>query len=476
MKKAFITTSIPYVNASPHIGFALEIIQADTLSRYYKNLGYKVFFLTGTDENAIKNAQKAEELGITVQQLVDEKSKDFYALKDLLNLDFDYFIRTTSQIHKQGAQKFWQLCKKDIYKKTYEGLYCIGCESFYKDSEFEGNICPYHEKPLEKVKEENYFFALSKYQDKLIKIYEQNKIKIIPEFRKDEVLNFIKQGLEDFSISRPAQRTRGWGIDVPADPSQKIYVWFDALVNYLTGISFSKNSQTFKEFWLENNNKIHIIGKDIIKFHLIYWPAMLLSAGLPLPNKIFIHGFLTLNKKKISKTLGNIISPREVVQLYGKDATRYYFLREIPSYGDGDFSHQRMKEIYNSELANELGNLILRITTLAAKDNIFCQEDTTPFEKIMPKQFYKYMENFQIHLAVELINKQIKTLNKEVDQFEPWNKTTQERKDFLIKTLQKLNRLGKILKVFMPDAGEKIINHTAGKIEKAKPLFPKLKA
>ena len=475
MKKALITTAIPYVNDKPHIGFALEAIQADALARYFRFLGYKTFFLTGTDENAIKNAQKAKELGISTQQLVDKNSLNFYRLKNLLNLSFDNFIRTTSAEHKKGAQKFWLLCKKDIYKKTYKGLYCTGCESFYKNGEFKDNYCPYHNQPLEKVEEENYFFALSKYQKKLIEIYEKNKIKIVPEFRKKEILQFIKKGLEDFSISRPKERTYGWGIDVPEDPSQKIYVWFDALVNYLTGLSFSKNSQNFQDFWLENNNKIHIIGKDIIKFHLIYWPAMLMSAKLPLPNKIFIHGFLTLNKKKISKSLGNVVHPEELVKKYGTDATRYYFLREIIAWDDGDFSFQRMEEIYNSELSNELGNLLSRITSLAQKDNLVTNFKKPSWKKLMPQKFHEYVENFQLHLAMEQIRKTIQALNKRVDIEAPWKKPPEKRKGFLKKILFELYKLGLVLQPFLPETGKTIEKSCIGKIKKIKPLFPKLK-
>lgn len=475
MPKALITTAIPYVNADPHLGFALEIIQADTLARYYREKGYKVFFLTGTDENAMKNAQKAKELGITPQELVDKNSEKFYELKKLLNLSFDNFIRTTSEEHKKGAQKFWNLCKKDIYKQYYQGLYCVGCESFYKEGEFKDNICPYHNKPLEKVEEENYFFALSRYQDKLLEIYENNKIKVIPEFRKEEVINFIKKGLEDFSISRPTERTQGWGIDVPGDPTQKIYVWFDALVNYLTGISFSENSKTFKEFWLDNENKIHIIGKDITKFHLVYWPAMLLSAGLPLLNKIFVHGHITVNKKKMSKSLGNVVSPYELVNKYGVDATRYYLLREIVSWSDGDFSYNRMKEIYSSELANELGNLVMRITNLAEKDTLYLPPKPKKFDQLADKDFYNLIENFQLHLALEKIRKKIQNLNKKTDEYAPWNKTKEQRKNFLENMLEELNKIGRLLKPFLPKTGEKIIKATTGKIKKIKPLFPKIK-
>ncbi|GIW63031.1 MAG: methionine--tRNA ligase [Patescibacteria group bacterium] len=475
MTKAYITTSIPYVNGNPHIGFALEIIQADVLARYYKSLSVKTFFLTGTDENAIKNAQKAQELGLDVKKMVDDYAKQFYDLKSVLNLSFDFFIRTSSPDHHLSAQKFWLLCQKDIYKKKYVGLYCSGCESFYKDGEFKDNICPNHKKPLETIEEENYFFALSRYQKQLFDIISKDKIQIEPQYRKTEILNFINQGLEDFSISRPADRAYNWGIDVPGDSSQKIYVWFDALINYVSGLGFGTESENFKTFWLDNNNKIHFIGKDIIKFHLIYWPAMLLSARLPLPNKVFVHGFLTVNRQKISKTLGNVISPYDLVYKYGTDAVRYYFLREIPTAEDGDFSWQRFNEIYKSELSNELGNLVVRVTTLAEKDSLEVEFSDKEYDfSLNGKDLSELVENFNYHQAMAEINAYIKELNKKIDTFQPWKKSSGERQKFLIDMLSHLHKLGFVLRPFLPDTAGKILKSVSGKISKAQALFPSI--
>src|SRR3990167_1031566 len=368
----YVTASIPYVNASPHLGHALEAVQVDVLARHYrKKLGKdSVYLLWGSEENASKNVEAAEKAKSPVQKFVDKHSKEFYNLKDALNLSFDGFIKTSSVKHKKGAQKLWNLCAKDIYKKKYRGLYCTGCENFYRDKEFKNNICPYHNRDLEIFEEENYFFALSKYQKKLIKLIENDEYRIIPDFRKKEILNFIRSGLEDFSISRPQERTGGWGVSVPNDNTQIMYVWFDALTNYITGLGFESNNLLYKNFWSSSKKRIHVVGKDIIKFHAVYWPAMLLSAGINIPTNLFIHGFITISGQKMSKTIGNIIDPVEIQKQYGTDPLRYYLLREIPTVKDGDFSIRRFEELYNADLANTLGNLISRVTNLCEKNKV----------------------------------------------------------------------------------------------------------
>ncbi len=475
MKKVYLTTSIPYVNAAPHIGYALEAVQADALARFYRALNYDVRFQIGTDENAIKNVESAEKLGIPTRQLVDKNSQAFYNLKEILNLSFDYFVRTTSEKHIKGAQKFWRLCEKDIYKKKYQGLYCIGCEAFYKEGECADNVCPIHQRKLEITTEENYFFALSRYQARLEEIIKGNEVEIYPDYRRAEILNFIAGGLEDFSISRPKQRTKGWGIPVPGDDSQRIYVWFDALLNYITGLDFGEDGELFKKYWLNNDNRFLVIGKDIIKFHAIYWPAMLLSARLPLQKKIYVHGFITVEGQKISKSLGNVIDPYQLVEKFGTDAVRYYLLREIPPFEDGNYSHSRMLEIYNSDLANELGNLISRIATIAQKDKVVAKQIKVNADQIYQGSQISLWENFQFNKILEAIWLKIKDLNKEIDNFAPWKKTPEERKDFLAETLLKLSLIGYSLLPLLPQTAQTIINSTQGKIEKIPPLFPKLK-
>lgn len=465
-----VTTSIPYVNAAPHLGHALELVQTDTLSRFYRLLNHDVFFLTGTDENAIKNVESAKQEKLTPKELVDKNSQLFLNLKNALNLSFDEFIRTASQRHIQGAQKFWELCKKDIYKKKYEGFYCTGCETFYKKGELNNDVCPKHNRLLEHVSEENYFFSLSRYQDQLKTLIESDTLLVVPSFRKKEVLNFIKSGLEDFSISRPIERTKGWGVPVPNDPKQIMYVWFDALTNYITALGFQNDEELFKKYWVKNENRYHVIGKDIIKFHAIYWPAMLLSAKIGLPNKIFVHGFINIEGKKMSKTIGNIIDPFELVKHYGTDAIRYYLLREIPPFDDGNFSQHRMDEVYKSDLANELGNLVLRITQLAQEDNIERKEKTPKDDE----RYLKLIKSYQFSQALEYIWSLIKGLNRQVDDFAPWKVTQNQRSGFLLKILGELNKIATLLIPFLPETASTVLNITSGKIRKPPVLFPRL--
>ncbi len=469
MKKVLITTSIPYVNGAPHIGHALELVQSDTMARAYREDGYDTYFLTGTDENAQKNVESAEKAGIPVQTLVDQNSERFQNLKTPLNLSFDQFIRTTSEKHMKGAQKLWKLCEKDIYKKKYSGLYCVGCETFYKDGEFENNICPNHNRKLELVTEENYFFALSRYSEKIRDVIQSDMLKIEPTFRKQEMLNFIDKGLEDFSISRPVERMKGWGVPVPDDDSQRMYVWYDALANYITALDFAKNGKLFQSYWTENPNRIHVIGKDIIKFHAIYWVGMLLSAEIMLPTREYVHGFISVSGQKMSKSLGNVIDPYEVVESFGTDAVRYYLLKEIPSLTDGDFSLDRMKQLYDADLANELGNLVSRVTTLASKDELTFETKTEADKYILDKT-----KHFQFNQALEDIWKIIKDLNKEINEKEPWKLTAEDRKKHLENWLGKLYGISLSLKPFIPDTADKIREATSGKIGKIVPLFPRI--
>ena len=363
----YLTTAIPYVNAKPHLGFVLEIIQTDAYKRFLKLRGDEVYFVTGTDENSLKNVISAREKNISPQKLVDQNSQYFHDLKEVFNLSNDDFIRTTEERHKKGVVKLWKKVfdSGDIYKKEYEGLYCVGCEAFYKPEELINGLCPEHKTKLELIKEENYFFKLSNYQKELEKMIVSGKLKIVPEKRENEVLSFIHQGLEDFSISRSRERAKDWGISVPNDDNQIIYVWFDALVNYITALDFcNEESELFEKWWNKSDKMIHFIGKGITRFHAIYWPAMLLSAKLRLPTTIFVHGYLTINGQKISKSLGEIIDPFEISKKYDSDIIRYFLLREISPFEDGDFSEHRLKERYNSDLAQGIGNLVSRILAL----------------------------------------------------------------------------------------------------------------
>lgn len=366
--KFYLTTAIPYVNAAPHVGHALEFVQTDVIGRYHKLLGKDVRLVTGADENSLKNVHAAEKKGITPAQLCDENAEIFKKMANEIGLSFTSFRRTSNkEKHWPGVFRLWSLCDKtgDIYKKKYKGLYCVGCESFYEPEELSDGACPEHKEKPQEVEEENYFFRLSKYQDQLEKLIENDELKILPESRKNEVLSFIRGGLKDFSISRSVKRAKGWGVPVPNDDKQIMYVWFDALGTYLTGIGYGIEDKTFEKFWPA---EVHVIGKGILRFHAIYWPAILLSAGLKLPKTIFVHGYITVEGQKMSKSLGNIVDPLYLIKTYGTDPVRYCLLSEVPTFTDGDFSEKILIEKNNNELIANLGNLVNR-TLVFIKNN-----------------------------------------------------------------------------------------------------------
>lgn len=368
----YITTAIPYVNAQPHIGHALEYVQTDALARAYRQRGLDVRFQTGTDENSLKNVQAAEREGLSTAELVARNAQQFAGLRSVLNLSFDDFIRTSAELrHVAGVYKLWRRCaaRGDIYVRAYRGLYCVGCEQFYDEAELVDGRCPTHGTVPEAVEEENYFFRLSRYADELLQRIEAGQLCIVPESRQREVISFIRRGLHDFSISRSHTRARGWGIPVPDDPSQVIYVWFDALANYISALGYGEESPAYQRYWANSAQRIHVIGKDITRFHAIYWPAMLLSAGLPLPTTIVVHGFLTVEGRKISKSLGNAVDPTALVEQYGADAVRYFLLRKIPASEDGDYSAAELARAYTGDLADQLGNLVSRVITLIRQNS-----------------------------------------------------------------------------------------------------------
>jgi len=474
MKKYFyLTTTLPYVNADPHIGFAMEIVRADTIARLKRLLGYQVFFNTGTDEHGQKIYQKAKEKNLNPQNYCDQQVEKFYQLKEELNLSYDRFIRTTDKNHIKAAQEFWRLSEKngDIYKAKYQVKYCVGCELEKTESELVDGHCPIHpHQEIEIIEEENYFFRFSRYQKLLLDFYEKNPDFIQPSFRFAELKNFIKKGLKDFSISRVKEKMP-WGIPVPGDKTQVMYVWFDALINYISTLGWPDNKENFEKFW----PGIQIAGKDNLRQQGAMWQAMLLSAGLPLSKKIFIEGFITSGGQKISKSLGNVVDPFLMVKKYGTDAVRFYLLKEIPNSDDGDFSEERIKEIYNASLANELGNLVTRLTNLAYQDNLTFNK---PDEKIINDcllPLEKLIDQFQFNQAMDLIWEEIRNLNKQIDIFSPWKKSKEERKNFLNQSITALYLIAIKLLAFMPQTSQKIIDGLTLKITKIPPLFPKIK-
>ena len=470
--KFFITNAIPYVNAKPHIGHALEFVQSDTIARYHRQIGEEVILLCGSDDNSLKNVQAAEALGIPVQELVDKNAKLFQELAEKLNVKFDVFQRGSDPSHHTSSQDLWNLCNKngDIYKKSYTGLYCVGCEMFYEKNELDENgECFEHPgKKLEEVSEENYFFKLSKYQKQIEDIIQNDEIKIYSNSRKNEVLAFLRQGLEDISISRSNERARNWGVSVPNDDTQKMYVWFDALNIYRSGKP---------ESWPAD---VHVLGKGILRFHAIYWPAFLLSAKLPLPKSIFVHEYITVNGQKMSKSLGNVIDPMDLIEKYGADALRYYFLAHISPFSDGDFSEEKFTQSYNADLANGLGNLIARVAKLCENANYtqMGAESRTSEHLIDVEEYTEPISEFKFNDALSFIWNKISALDKFINDEKPWalqNKLDPKIKSVLAHSIDQIQEIAVLLEPFLPETARKIEEQFKGpKITSQESLFPRL--
>lgn len=474
----YISTAIPYVNAKPHIGFALELVQADARLRYERlqRGDDQVFGLTGSDENSLKNVRAAEAAGEDVSVFVERLAGVVKSLGSVLNLSFTDFIRTREDRHLKGAQKLWEACAdEDIYKKSYSGQYCVGCEQFYTEKEVPDGICPDHKKSLEQINEENYFFRLSAYQEKLLKLIESDELRIVPESKKNEMLSFIRGGLEDFSISRSQERARHWGVPVPGDESQVMYVWFDALSNYITALGYAEDSQQFETFWLNNPNRTHVIGKGVTRFHAIYWPAMLLSAGIPLPTELFVHGYITAEGEKMSKSLGNVIDPVAVVEEFGVEAVRYYLLREVPPYGDGDYSRERMEQRY-AELANRLGNLVSRV---AAMSNKYFDGALDAVEKDWSshdEELEGAMKDYDFRKYLDVVFKVVDDANEAVEVKQPFKLVKEDEaaaKLVLSEIAEQIRFIGRSLAPILPHTSEAILERYGTVIATGDALFPR---
>lgn len=466
-KVFYITTAIPYVNAPPHVGHALELVQADVIARYNRVKGNDVFFLTGADENSLKNVKAAEKLNITTEELVDKNSSAFRSLITAINASCDAFCRSSAVAKKEhwpGVYKLWSLIEQngDIYKKNYSGLYCVGCEQFYKESELVSGLCPEHHTKPELVEEENYFFRLSRYQKELEELILSNKIKITPKQRENEVLGFIKEGLEDISISRSVARAKGWGIPVQNDSSQIIYVWLDALAIYITGIGYGTDDRKFKRWWPAD---VHLIGKGIIKFHALYWPAFLLSAKIELPKNLMVHGYITIEKQKISKSLGNAVDPLELIKRYSADEVRYYLMKDIPTFDDGDFSEAALKDRVNKELLGDLGNLVNRVLTLVENSKLASFEGQKELEaNINLQSIEKKFEDLEIHNALNEIMDFVRSCNKYVNDKKPWSLQGKELENALYNLLESIRIASILLYPFIPNTSEKIAAKLGTKI------------
>jgi len=432
----------------------MELIQGDVLARYHRQKGDDVWYLTGTDEHGTKIARAAEEQGKTPQLYVDELSESFRELSGLLNVSTNQFIRTSDAAHKKGAQALWKACSKDIYQDSYEGWYCVGCETFYTDIEVPDHVCPIHKHPLEKIKETNYFFKLSAYNDQIKALITSNKLLIRPASRRNEVLALLERGLEDISISRDKKKLQ-WGIEVPGDEHQVMYVWFDALANYISALGYPQG-KAFDLFWPAD---VQVIGKDILRHHAAIWPAMLLSAGLPAPTSLYVHGFITSGGHKMSKSLGNVVGPTDVIDRYSIDALRYYLLREIPSEGDGDFSWERMERVYNADLANDLGNLVQRVAVMITRyfDGVIGElpkhsHDVNPYEEAMA--------DLRFDKALEEVWLLVRGLNQFLEEEKPWQKANTDNEglsEVLHHAVSDLNQIAMLLLPFLPTTAEKIV-------------------
>ena len=468
MKSFYITTTLPYVNAEPHIGFAMELIRADVVARWRKLNGFDVFFNTGTDEHGMKIYQKAFDFQKSPQAYVDQSVTKFKDLKALLSLSEDlHFIRTTDQQHVQAAQEFWKQCKANgnIYKKNYQARYCIGCELERTDSEIENGRCFIHQNiELEVIEEENYFFRFSSFQKSLLDLYTKYPDFVIPDFRFNEIKAFVEGGLEDFSISRLKEKMP-WGVPVPGDDKHVMYVWFDALVSYISTLGWPSDEENFKKFWVEGT-PTQYAGKDNLRQQSAMWQAMLMSVGLPNSHQIIIDGFINSGGQKISKSLGNVIGPQEVVEKYGTEALRYFVCRELSTFEDSDFTWERFKELYNANLANGLGNLVSRIMKMS---ETYLDKPVSRLNLDVHDESREALDKFELQRAMNHIWKEIGDLDALIQEKKPW-----ESKDegVIADLILRLSHIAYALAPFMPQTSEKIFEAIKDN-RLSKPLFPR---
>ena len=451
----YITTSIPYVNGDPHIGFAMELLQADVLARYARQRGDSVIFSTGCDEHGTKVAEKAAELGKTPQAFTDEISQKFRDLVKLLNISNDRFIRTTDKAHGERSQLIWKALKDHIYKAKYSGWYDVRQEEFVPDAQVDpARTKPDHPQAYQRLEEENYFFKLSAFTDQVKQAIETNELEIIPVTRRNEILSLLNEGLDDISISRPKDKL-DWGIPVPGDKHQVMYVWFEALMNYLTVLGYPEHDD-FKKFWPAD---VQVVGKDITRFHAAIWPAMLFGLGLPCEKKLYVHSFITVEGEKMSKSIGNVIAPSQIVDEYGVDAFRYYFLRHIPSYEDGDFAQARFEAAYNNELANELGNAVQRTAAMLQKYQNGLIGDV-PAAEHDNAQYHEALSRCQFDRALDEVWEQVRGLNQYIDIEKPWmiakEGDTDHLREVLASQVSDLLEIADLLTPFLPETAAKI--------------------
>ena len=428
MSKYFLTTAIPYPSGEPHVGHAFEMIAADAVARFKRLRGIDTFFLGGLDENSQRVSRRAAELGEDTRHYVDRAAGVYTSAWSSVDVEFDGFVRTTEPRHLTTVHEFYRrvLDNGDIYKGTYEGWYCVPCESFYTDEDLTDGLCPVHRIKPEWLAEENYFFALSKYERPLLDLYAQQPDFVVPAQRRNEVVGLLRQGLKDFSISRA---TVDWGIPLPNDPEQVVYVWFDALINYITGVGFGQNGQsaTFDRWWPAD---AHVIGKDIVRFHAVYWPAMLMAAGLELPRQIVVHGWVSFSGEELSQSRGHVVLPAEAVERFGVDPLRYFLLREVPFDRDGDFTWEGLARRYQDDLGNDLGNLVLRVTSMLGRyfdGRVPAAGEPSELESGLQAaadaawlRATDHLEHWRFHRALIAIFEFVTEINRYIDRTEPW--------------------------------------------------------
>ena len=484
-KNLYVTTAIPYVNGAPHIGHALDYLLADVYVRYRKELGNTVRFQAGTDEHGNKIFDKALASGIPVEEYVKENSAKFREFIKSLGAEPTDFIRTSDPNHERRVQIIWEKLKPFIYPAEYEGWYCSGCESFITEKEYKENsgFCPDHQRPYEKLSEKNYYFRISDFKDRIAEAIKSDEMQILPESRKNQVLNLLKDS-PDVSISRP-KKNLSWGITVPDDEAQVMYVWLDALSNYLTVLGFPEND--ISDFWPAD---VQIVGKDILRFHAIIWPAILLALDLPLPKIILSHGYVLANGQKMSKSIGNVIDPLDILNKYGLDPFRYFFLRRIDTFEDSDFTWEKFEAAYSGELANDLGNLVQRLAVLSSKNSVTLDKNqiasidpfvlnSSSFAQAIPhsSMYFSLMNSFEFSKAFDFAWSKIQDLNKEINDKAPWAvaKTDPGKAvAILVDLILSLLNVNHLLKPFLPETAEKIFDiFSASPITPPAPLFPK---
>lgn len=470
-EKFYITTAIPYVNGVPHLGHAMDYCLADVCARYHKMIGDEVRFQAGTDEHGNKIFQKAKDKNIDVQEYVDQNSQKFQDFIEKLGVENTDFVRTTDKHHEEACQEIWRRLKDHIYAANYEGWYCSGCEGYITQKEYDenGGICPDHQKPYEKLSEQNYYLRISDFKDRIKQAIETDEMKILPEFRKKEILKLLED-TPDVSISRPKSQLT-WGIQVPTDEDQVMYVWLDALSNYITVLGYPEKD--ILDWWPAS---VQFVGKDILRFHTIIWPAMLLGLGLPLPKVLCSHGFILANGQKMSKSIGNVVDPIEVIDKYGAEAFRYYFLRHADTFNDSDFTWEKYDAAYKNELANDLGNLVQRLAVMAKKAGLRGHQN----EHGLSTEYMNLMNDFEYSRAFDYVWEKVQAINKRIDDEKPWeiakNGDIEKLNTVLNSMIDDILAVAAMLEPFLPNTAAKIaeVFKNDGEIlPPSAPLFPK---